>query len=125
MTFAEIRKAVIAAAALIATGGPQLLVYGDLLPQWAAIAITITTIIAGIIGVWAVPNKPLGQKVGETITSVQDLVPIIRQIAREEASTNIGTGGHGGWPTPVETSPAAKHVDDLRERYIDPFIRRR
>lgn len=33
MTFAEIRKAIIAAAALIATGGPQLLVYGDLLPQ--------------------------------------------------------------------------------------------
>ncbi|WP_147430423.1 hypothetical protein [Rhodococcus pyridinivorans] len=116
MTFAEIRKAIIAAAALIATGGPQLLVYGDLLPQWAAIAITIATILAGIIGVWAVPNKPLAAKVGQTIDSLQDLAPIIRQIVREEVR-----------PTPVAapqgTSPAITHASDLREQYVDPFIR--
>ncbi len=86
MKLAEVRKALVAGAALIATAAPQLLVFGDLLPPSAAVGITVVAILAGIVGVWAVPNKPLSERVADTITSVQDLAPIIREMAREEVA---------------------------------------
>lgn len=118
MKIAEVRKAVVAGAALIATAAPQLLVFGDLLPQSAALGITIVAILAGIVGVWAVPNKPLTSRVADTIDSIQDLAPIIREMARNEvaaaASTapkrfgvqvipgGSGGGGGGGWTQPPQ-----------------------
>lgn len=115
MKLAEVRKAVVAGAALIATAAPQVLVFGDLLPQSAALGITIAAILAGIVGVWAVPNKPLTSRVADTIDSLEDLAPIIRDMARKEvaAATSSapkrfgvhvisggsgGGGGSGGWP---------------------------
>lgn len=86
MKLAEVRKAVVAAAALIATAAPQLLVFGDLLPQSAALGITIVAILSGIVGVWAVPNKPLSTRVSETLYRAQDLAPIIREMARKEVA---------------------------------------
>jgi hypothetical protein len=121
MTFAEIRKAIVAAAALIATAAPQLLVFGDLLPQSVALAITVVAIIAGVIGVWAVPNKSLTDKVSETLYSAQDLIPIIRKLAREEvAATNGGSDGHGGWPSATgSTPPVQAQVREPEKR--NPF----
>lgn len=112
MTFAEIRKAVVAAAALIATGAPQLLVYGDILPQWVAITITILTILAGIVGVWAAPNKPVSQKVSETLYRAQDLIPIVRDIVREETRPVSS-------PTATGVSPAVEAK--VRPARTNPF----
>ncbi|MGV9744581.1 hypothetical protein ACWDTG_06665 [Rhodococcus zopfii] len=86
MKLAEVRKAVVAGAALIATAAPQLLVFGDLLPPSVALGMMIVAILAGIVGVWAVPNKPLTSRVADTIDSIQDLAPIIRDMARKEVA---------------------------------------
>jgi hypothetical protein len=119
MTFAEIRKAIVAAAALIATAAPQLLVFGDLLPQSVALAITVVAIIAGVIGVWAVPNKSLTEKVSETLYSAQELVPLIRKLAQEEAAA--ANGGATGTTPPVR---AQVREPEKRNPYaIPPLVR--
>lgn len=122
MKLSEVRKAVVAGAALIATAAPQLLVFGDLLPPSAALGITVVAILAGIVGVWAVPNKPLSSRVADTITSVQDLVPIIREMAREEVAAASAAPAQAR--TAVESSPPVESKVRPANPYAIPPIGR-
>lgn len=111
MTFAEIRKAVVAAAALIATSAPLLLDFEAFLPKGAVYGISVIAVIAGIIGVWAVPNRPLTAKVfaenvSETLYRAQDLIPMMRDLAREEVKQATATPAVSARVRPPEMAPA-------------------
>ncbi|MCD2096525.1 hypothetical protein [Rhodococcus rhodochrous] len=84
MQLSEIRKALAAAALAIGTVGPQALMFGDILPPKVSLIISIAVGIAGIYAVWALPNGTTTSKLVRTMQQAQELIPMFRDIAREE-----------------------------------------
>lgn len=129
MTFAEIRKAVIAILGGITSVVPQVLAsLGGIIPVNVASWLTIIAATATAILVYLVPNAPADplSKVRTSIDALGPVFDVIRQRVREEVAARVP---EPQWipPPEVGASPAVRsHVREPEIRpdpvSLDPFV---
>ena len=115
MSVAEIRKALVAAAAVIAAGAPFLAEFANVLPRPAAIAIFAVVAVAGIYGVWRLPNATPAQKAAGTVASLRELQDRIRRVEARGASAVVATPAPEPTVTFTVRPPTAEQIDALTE----------
>lgn len=123
MSVAEIRKALVAAAAVIAAGAPFLAEFANVLPRPAAITIFAVVAVAGIYGVWRLPNATPQQKAAGTVSALRELQERIHRVESRTASVVVATPAPPPAPavtftvqppTPEQVDAANRNVAQLR-----------
>lgn len=110
MTFAEVRKAVVAVLGAVTTIIPQVLASGaGLIPQQVATWLTVIAAVATAVLVYLVPNTPKTplQKTQASIDALGPLVEVIRERVRREVNARLPQATADIYQPPVPPPPTS------------------